>query len=164
MHKSYSLLFTFYQIYFNIFQCHGWLMLGSHFLITIFTYKFYIFHDIVQHRDILQDVHKEIIRRQRTVTGRWKNVNRKLALAVAPCHLVARKSCSFLTSFLSIRLFLCSWIADRWQMERRRSSTIHSTGYNCSTTDWLLPSGLLCKLYTACLYPFVSSRPSSHIL
>lgn len=117
----------------------------------------------LRHRWMFRDVHKEIIQGQRTVTGRWKNASRKLALAVAPCHLEARKSCSFLTSFLSIRLFLCSRIADRWQMERRRSSTIHSTGYNCSTTDWLLPSGLLCKLYTTCLYPLVSSRPSSRI-
>lgn len=110
------------------------------------------------------ETHKEIIRREnnnwamkKILAGSWY----QLVLAVAPCHLAARKSCSFLTSFLSIRLFLCSQIADRWQMERRRSSAIHSTGYNCSTTDWLLPSGLLCKLYIACLYPFVSSRPSS---
>lgn len=105
-----------------------------------------------------RDAHKEIIRRQRAASGRRKNTSRKLALAVAPCHLAARKSCSFLTSFvLSIRLLLCSRIADRWQMEWRRSGAIRSTGYNCPATDWLLPSGLLCK---PCR-PLVSPRPTS---
>lgn len=80
---------------------------------------------IVDRRNGFQDVHKEIIRGQRAASEQWKNTCRKLVLAGAPCHLAARKSCSFLTSFvLSIRL-LCSRLPtdDRWSEGDRARST-----------------------------------------